>query len=449
MGQRAKILTEIFGFRGWRVTDVFFEDGDGQFLLPLKVDRPWTGAVLVLRVRRCWAPCCGQCGAICRGTAVHERLTVRRWADLEWAGWPVRVEYAPVRVKCRRCGSSPVELVAWADSRQRQSRRLQQRLALEAASMPVSHVAALHGLGWHTVRAAEGAALQRWNATRVAPPLRQVGLDEKYLGRRNKLDHRFVTIVSNLETGEPLWIGAGRDESTVKAWLDTLSAEQKANIELFAADMHAAFHNAIRADPALAHVNYVHDPFHLMKRAAKAVDELRRAYFFRGGPTLRAVGRGKRWLVLRAWERCTKEQRAQLRELFSYNPRLGRVYQVVEEFRELVCNAPNGDAMDTGLARILRRTQERQNVPLRSWHDSLRAHREEIVALAEHRPPAGRIEALNNNWETLVRRARGYRDHEYLLLKLRFMIVNPIRDDIGVERFIALGLTPPPSRIAA
>lgn len=65
------------------------------------------------------------------------------------------------------------------------------------------------------------------------------------------------------------------------------------------------------------------------------------------------------------------------------------------------------------------------------------------LALAEHRPPAGRIEALNNNWETLVRRARGCRDHHYLLLKLRFMIVNPIRNDRGVERFLALGLTPP------
>jgi hypothetical protein len=29
-------------------------------------------------------------------------------------------------------------------------------------------------------------------------------------------------------------------------------------------------------------------------------------------------------------------------------------------------------------------------------------HREEIFALGEHHPPTGRIEALNNNWETLV-----------------------------------------------
>jgi len=70
-------------------------------------------------------------------------------------------------------------------------------------------------------------------------------------------------------------------------------------------------------------------------------------------------------------------------------------------------------------------------------------HREEILAFGEHRPPTGRIEALNNNWETLVRRARGYRDYQYLLLKLRFMTVNPVRSVSGTQRFLALGLPDP------
>lgn len=55
-----------------------------------------------------------------------------------------------------------------------------------------------------------------------------------------------------------------------------------------------------------------------------------------------------------------------------------------------------------------------------------------------HHPHTGRIEALNNNWEALVRRARGYRDHQYLLLKLRFMTANPVRTEDGAKRFLAL-----------
>jgi transposase len=333
-------------------------------------------------------------------------------------------------------------MLAWAERRQNQTMRLQQHLALDAASMPVLHVAVKYGLTWGIVRRAEGAALARWNATRADVPLRRVGVDEKYLGRRHRLAYKFVTIVSNLDTGEPIWIGEARSEETLQKWLATLSAEQKAAIVLFAMDMHDPYKAAVRADKALAHVAIVHDPFHVAKRVGKAIDDLRREAFFRAGSQLRAVGRGTRWLLLRAWERCSSVQHEKLRELFRYNPRLARAYQLKEEMR-LVMHAPDGDAMKLGLRRILRRTQERQNVPLRALHDSIREHWNEIVALGEHRPPTGRIEALNTNWEALVRRARGYRNHAYLLLKLRFMVANPIRTKNGVTRFLALGLQPP------
>lgn len=447
MGQRARILTRITGFDGWKVKEAFFESAAGQRVEPVGSLSMLRETRLVLELERRWLPRCSQCTGPCR--AIHERLAERRWADLPWAEHPVELRYAPVRVECRRCDASPVEMVAWADPYQRQSRRLQQRLAVEAASMPVMHVAALHGLSWMTVRRAEERAIERWEATRPAVTLRQVGVDEKWLGRRHSLDHKFVTIVSNLETGEPVWIGKGRDEDTLKTWLQSLSAEQKAAIDLFAMDMHRAFWNAVDNTPGLEHAAIVHDPFHIMKLAGQMLDELRREVFFRAGPELRAIGRGKRWLLLRAWERTTDAQKADLQTLLGHNRTLARAYQIKEELRE-VLHAPDRAAIEVGLQRILRRTARRDIPALRRLHDTLNQRWNGIVTLAEHRPPVGRLEALNNNWETLVRRARGYRNHDYLLRKLRFMTANPIRTDDGIRRFLALGITPPlPRRQAA
>ena len=446
MGQRTRILTEIWGFRGWKVREAFFEDAEGRRFEPVDGYGMLPETRLVLRVERSWAPRCSNCGAICRRSA-HEKLEARRWKDLPWAGRQVEIEAEPIRVKCRSCKKTPVEMVAWADPHERQSRRLQQHLALEAASMPVMHVAALHGLDWHTVRRAEGAALARWDATRPTVPLRHVGIDEKWLGRRHKRDYQYVTIISNLETGEPIWIGPHRREETVREWLKTLSPEQKAAIEVVAMDMHLPFMNAIYNDSELKHVAVVHDPFHIMKRAGEAITEVRKDVFFRAGPEMRGIGRGTRWLVLRAWEKCTPAQQEQLRILFSYNRTLARAYQINEELRETL-HAPDRPSMEEGLRRILRRTQQRSCKPLRKLHESLILHWDEIVALGEHRPATGRIEALNNNWETLVRRARGYRDLQYLLLKLRFITANPIRTLADTKRFIALG-QPVPLRAAA
>jgi len=445
MSQRTKILTEIWGYRGWRVRETYFEWADGTrcTVLPRGVRAEvW----LVVAVERRWAARCGACGTICR--RVHERLPARRWHDLSWAGRPTQVEYAPVRVECERCKGRPVEMLAWAEPYQRQTRRLQQHLALEAASMPVMHVAVLHGLSWGTVRRAEGAALARWDATRIQPTLQQVGIDEKWLGRRHKLEHDFVTVVSNLQTGEPLWIGPGRSEATVASWLATLTDQQKAGLTLVAMDMHRPFWNAIKADLKLAHVAVVHDPFHVLKRAGKALNEVRKDIFFRAGPEQRRVGRGTRWLVLRAWENCSAADIEALDAVLASNAQLARAWQIVDDLREAL-RAPDRASMAIGLLRVLRRTQPRRHKHLRKLHESLIEHREEILALGDHHPPTGRIEALNNNWETLVRRARGYRDLDYLLLKLRFMTVNPVRSVSGTQRFLALGLPGPIAARAA
>ena len=105
--------------------------------------------------------------------------------------------------------------------------------------------------------------------------------------------------------------------------------------------------------------------------------------------------------------------------------------------------APDKPSMEIALLHILLRTVKRANVPMRKLHESLRRHWNEIVSLGEHHPPTGRTEALNNNWESLVRRGRGYRDHQYLLMKLRFLTANPVRDAHGTKRFLALGMAPP------
>jgi transposase len=446
MGQLKRFIAEVLGFEGWKVADWWWVKANGVRYRPLHPVLVPPGERLVVVVARLWMGRCSQCGRRCR--KVHEHSNHPRiWHDLPWCDHPVVLVYGPDRLECPTCRCSCVELLPWADPQQHETRRLQQHMAIDAQSMPTSHVAVRYGVDWHNVRRAERHALERWQATRAPEPLVMVGIDEKYLGRRNSFEDKYVTIVSNLRNGEPLWIGFGRSEATVAQWLATLTAEEKAAIVLFAMDMHAPFKNAIRADKDLAHAAIVHDPFHVLKRAAKAIDELRRQVFFRAGSEQRALGRGKRWLFLRAWEKCTPQQRLDLQQLLGCNRRLAHAYQVVEELRD-VLHAPDEASMIEGLCHVLRRIERRDNQPMRKLHDSLESHAPEIYALGRLHPPTGRIEALNNNWETLVRQGRGYRDLQFLLLKLRFVIANPMDTEEGMRRFLALGL-PVPYRRAA
>ncbi len=447
MGQRNVSLTQLFGFEGWKVTRSWFESVSGVRLLqPRGVPRHKLRLVVVLA--RDSAARCVLCGRTRQ--KIHGRMKSRRWRDLPALNVATYIEAAPVRLVCTHCPGSHVEALPFAEHGSHKTRRLEQQLAVEASGSPVSHVAAQHGLSWGAVQRAEHAALRRWAAIRKEPPLRFLGLDEKWLGRRGKWSDRFVTIVTDLETGEPRWYGFGRREETVTRWLDTLADAEKGCIVLAAMDMHDPFRVAIQNDPKLAHVAIVHDPFHVTKRVTQAVDELRRQVFFRAGAEMRAIGRGTRWLFLKAAERLDATAKKRLDALLRHNAVLARAYQIKEEMRGVLRSATRSD-MASGLDRIGRRTQSRRHKPLRDLHDSLLRHREPILALAEHRPPVGRIEALNNNWETLVRRGRGYRNLDYMFLKLRFMTANPIETHGAIGRFLALANSGVPGalRVAA
>ncbi len=68
-----------------------------------------------------------------------------------------------------------------------------------------------------------------------------------------------------------------------------------------------------------SHCRIVYDKFHIMQHANQAVDEVRRAEFFRKGGQMRGLGKGKRWLLLSWWIHLTAVKRQELNQLFALN----------------------------------------------------------------------------------------------------------------------------------
>jgi transposase len=93
-----------------------------------------------------------------------------------------------------------------------------------------------------TVRAIDLRCLERWESKRRPPPLRQMGVDELYRGKKDK----FLTVVCNLETGEPLWFGKTRKKETLDEFFrDELWPRQRKRIEAACVDMWEPFRLSI------------------------------------------------------------------------------------------------------------------------------------------------------------------------------------------------------------
>jgi hypothetical protein len=106
------------------------------------------------------------------------------------------------RVRCPDCRVK-TEKVPQLPSKAPFNKRFADAVGLACESAAVRRVAQQFGLVSSTVRAIDLRYLQGWAAGRREPGLRQMGVDEIYLGKKQK----FLTVVSNLQTGEPLWFG--------------------------------------------------------------------------------------------------------------------------------------------------------------------------------------------------------------------------------------------------
>jgi transposase len=352
---------------------------------------------------------CGGCGIA--GRYVHS-WTERRLRDLPWGTWQVSLRIEVHRVHCPRCGVR-TERLPFVAGKVHYTTRLEAAVAQACEAAPVTRVAAQWGLPPETVRRMDKRVLQRWAAARPRRPLHYLGVDEFFVGK----GVQFLTVVSDLESGEPIWMGRARKRETLdRFFAETLPPRRRRAIRAVCVDMWEPFRLSLQAH--LPHARLVYDKFHVLRHASEAVDETRRAEFFRQGRAARGLVRGKRWLLLRSWTHLDREDRQSLRELFALNRRLAKAYLLKEQLAQLWSYTYEGAARRF-LATWLRALRWQRLPAFQKLARLLTRHLEGILNYCHEKVPFGTVEAINGNIRAMLRRGRGYRDHDYLLLKVQ------------------------------
>jgi transposase len=349
---------------------------------------------------------CSGCGIGAR--AVHD-VHERRVRDLPWGEWKVFLKIEVHRVRCRRCGVK-VERLEFLEGKHPYTRRFSEAVARDCEDTAVNRVAKKWGLSAQTARRTDKRALAAWSRRRKRTPLRQMGVDELFWQKG-----KCLTIVSDLELGEPIWAGPERKRET----LDRFFAERfpprwRRAVRAVCIDMCAPFVASIRDHLPKAAI--VFDKFHVMRHVNNAVDETRRQEFFRQKGQLRAVMRGKRWLLLTRWRNLTRAKKTQLQEALSLNRRLFKAYYLKEQLERLWSYTYEG-AATRFLGDWLLSLRWQRLPAFKKLAQTLLHHLDGILAYCKHKVPFGVVEAINGNLRALIRRGRGYRDHEYLILK--------------------------------
>jgi len=350
------------------------------------------------------------------GRRVQEIATVyeREVRDLPCFEYRTTVVVELYRVKCPDCGLK-AERVAQLPSKAPFSKRFEDAVGQACESAAARRVAKQFGMAESTVRGMDLRYLERWAATRRKPALRQMGVDEIHIGKKEK----FLTVVSNLETGEPLWFGRERKKETLDAFFqEELSARQRRRIQAVCVDMWEPYRLSL--EQGVPNCRIVYDKFHILKRANDAIDEVRRAEFFRKGGRIRGVVKGKRWLLLSRWVNLTVGKRQELNRLFALNRKVFKAYMLKESLDRLWTYTYEG-AMLNYLHRWIDQLRWQRLEPFQKLAAMLVDHVDGILNYCRTKVPLGVVEAVNGNIKSLLRRGRGYKNLRYLLLKAQRM----------------------------
>jgi len=389
--------TRILGWPGYRVWRSEIDE-------PAKRLKLW-----VRRKRGNRALICSGCGR-----RIHEIAAVyeREVRDLPCFEYRTTVVIELYRVKCLSCGLK-AEKVPQLPSKAPFSKRFEDAVGQACENAAARRVARQFGLAESTVRGIDLRYLERWAASRRQPALRQIGVDEIHLGKKQ----RFLTVVSNLDTGEPLWFGRERKKETLDEFFQTeLSPGQRMRVTAACVDMWEPYRLSIEQHAPNCRI--VYDKFHVLQHANRAVDEVRRAEFFRKGGRMRGLVKGKRWLLLTRWVNLSGPKRQELNTLFSMNRRLLKAYLLKESLERLWFYRYEG-AMLRYLQKWIDQLRWQRLRPFEKLARMLLDHLDGILNYCRTKVPLGVVEAVNGNIKALLRRGRGYKNLRYLLLKAR------------------------------
>ncbi len=354
---------------------------------------------------------CSGCGrAVSEIAEVYER-EVR---DLPCFEYRTTVAVELYRLRCPDCGVK-TEKVPQLPSKAPFSKRFEDAVGEACESAAARRVAKQFGLAASTVRSIDLRYLERWAANRRKPVLAQMGVDEIHLGKKQK----FITVVSNLDSAEPVWFGRERKKETLDGFFQgELNARQRMRITAACVDMWEPYRLSI--EQWAPNCRIIYEKFHVMQHANQAIDEVRRAEFFRKGGAMRGLVKGKRWLLLSRWMNLSSPKRQELTELFAMNRKIFKAYLLKESLDRLWTYRYEG-AMVNYLHHWIGQLRWQRLKPFQKLAEMLVSHLDGILNYCRTKVPLGVVEAINGNIKSLLRRGRGYKNLRYLLLKAQRM----------------------------
>lgn len=389
-GKYRRVFNTLYCFRGFKISGV----------------EQCEGLVLVVLKRSGRRPVCPRCGRTCKKV---EGEYVRSVRDHDLAGLSCYVQFSEYKLSCR-CGYRGYEKLDWVREHSHCTRRFEDRVAMLCDHMSVKEVCGVTGLGWRTVKTADKNCIrEQLKDLRDLDPV-MIGVDEVAYEK----GHKYLTVVRDVLKSTVIWVGIGRKELTLDLFYASLGREKTQRIKAVVMDMWDPY---IASTRKWTDAEIVFDKFHLAKKANECLDSIRRKEFKQSDRETRIDFKNKRFLILTREKNLPVEKKETLERLLEQNQTLYAAYLLKEQLLDIM----DETCMENATKRLKTWKENVHASTIREYDGlvkTLDRYMYGIQNYFKHRITNAGSEGFNNKINLVKRRAYGFRDIEYFMLKI-------------------------------
>jgi len=343
-------------------------------------------------------------------------------ADVRFIVTPHRI-YCP---DCRRTCYEGFEFLMTPESRL--TRQMERTIVEIRREMSIKAVSKHYNVPWETVKNVEKAMLGRMYARVLLKDVRHIGIDEIYLFKKAQSSEKYVTVIRDLETGAVLEVARGKGVAALKSF-ERRIRKFKRKIKSVCMDMSNSY--AAWVSKHLPKAQIIFDHFHVIKAMNEKLDAIRRSVMRDLDDEARKSLKNMRMYFLKNREDLDTDALAALDKARETFQPLSEAYLLKESLRRIYATATDELDAIIMLKEWISMAEQTEVYQLRSMAKCIRNHMEGILAFwIFDGATNAKSEGFNNKIRWLVSQAYGFRDYEYLRLKIFHLPSTNIRKAI-------------------
>ena len=291
--------------------------------------------------------------------------------------------------------------------------RLAAKVAQDCEEASLKEVARRYNLDWKTVKEIDRAHIKTLIPEIGNLQIKRLAIDEIAVMK----GHKYFTVIRDYDSGVAIKIFFGRGYEETANALASLGKDKLAKITHVSLDMWDPYIKAVKE--LCPNAKLVFDKFHVVKKVNEALDDVRKKEFAKATNEERIEMKHKRWIILKREDNLQAGQKEKLDAIMKNNDRLFKAYLLKEQILSIFDDKTSTfekicERIKCWFENVLSNGMDEFNAVLKTMQNYLYG----ILNYFRYGMTNAIAEGFNTKINVLKRRAFGYRDLEYFMLKI-------------------------------